>query len=74
MDDVYGDYWDVPVCSIYDQIDARYVSWLLMNLGYAGPKSWEWTETRHYPSRSMVYTVRFRKEEDALAFKLRFGL
>lgn len=73
MDDVYGEYWHVPVCTYASDIDPKYVIWLLTTVGYAGPRTWEWEVV--WTARSdKKHAVCFRKQEDAVAFKLKFGL
>lgn len=71
-EDCHGFYWDVPVCGDWEQVDAKYICWLLANLGYAGPRNWEWEITT--VKRKVMHTVRFRTSEDAVAFKLKFEL
>lgn len=73
-EDCYGKYWEVIVESAFEP-DPKYTVWLLNNIGFAGPNSWEWASIRWpWKSSTEVLTVQFRVEEDAVAFKLRFGL
>ena len=73
-EDCYGKYWEVIVESAFEP-DPRYTRWLLENLGFAGHTSWVWSSLRTpWKNSSEVPVVHFRIEEDAVAFKLRFGL
>lgn len=73
MSDIYDEYWHVPVCSYASDIEPKYVAWLLNTIGYAGPRTWEWACI--WVSRAdKKHAVRFRHQEDAVAFKLKFGL
>ena len=53
----------------------HYRAWLIKNLMVPGePRSWAWKTTAD-DNKTIVYNViEFRDEEDAMAFKLTFGL
>ena len=52
-----------------------YRAWLIKNVLVPGePRAWRWTTTSNEDKTALNNVIEFREEEDAIAFKLTFGL